>query len=98
MQILDSKRRCAYVASSACMFAAAALLAVGCGGTPDAAGGASVGARLTIGPNSGIDSNSPQFKQAENECKQYLPGQGKGLSTSGGKDVGGKAVTGGSGP
>ena len=209
MQILDSKRRCAYVASSACVFAAAAILAVGCGGTPDAAGVASLGgttttsgetttttskasggrafaacmrshgvpnfpdpgsgggitinggsginpdspqfqsaqracqkllpagkapspaaqaklqaellkysacmrshgvpnfpdpqfqgggARLMIGPNSGIDPNSPQFKQAQNDCKQDLPGRGKGLSTSSGKDGGGKAVTGGSGP
>jgi hypothetical protein len=36
------------------------------------------GARVKIGGGSGINPNSPQFKQAQRECKQYLPGGGKG--------------------
>jgi len=39
------------------------------------------GARVKIGAGSGIDPNSPQFKQAQRDCKQYLPGGGKGLTT-----------------
>jgi hypothetical protein len=39
------------------------------------------GARVKIGGGSGINPNSPQFKQAQRECKQYLPGGGKGMTT-----------------
>ena len=41
---------------------------------PQAAGG---GVRLSIGSNSGIDPNSPQFQAAQRACKNLLPG-GKG--------------------
>jgi hypothetical protein len=43
------------------------------------------GTRVKIGGGSGIDPNSPQFKRAQSFCKRYLPGGGKGLSTSAGK-------------
>jgi hypothetical protein len=39
------------------------------------------GARVKIGPGAGINPNSPQFEQAQRECKRYLPGGGKGLTT-----------------
>ena len=42
------------------------------------------GIGLVIGKNSGIDPNSPQFKTAQQACKSFLPGQGKGLRSSGG--------------
>jgi hypothetical protein len=42
------------------------------------------GVGLVIGKNSGLDPNSPQFKTAQQACKTLLPGQGKGLRSSGG--------------
>ena len=42
------------------------------------------GVGLVIGKNSGLDPNSPQFKTAQQACKTFLPGQGKGLRSSGG--------------
>jgi hypothetical protein len=59
------------------------------------------GARLMIGPESHIDPRSPQFERAQNFCKQYLPGGGKGMqsrSAGGGPGKGpqsGSASTGG---
>jgi hypothetical protein len=38
------------------------------------------GARLSITRGSGIDPQSPQFQQAQNFCRQYLPGGGKGIT------------------
>jgi hypothetical protein len=35
---------------------------------------------LRIEKNSGIDPNSPQFQQAQNACKEWLPGGGGSLS------------------
>jgi hypothetical protein len=47
------------------------------------------GGKLTIGPGSGINPKSPQFRQAQSACRQYLPGGGKGMRTS---DKGGGPV------
>jgi hypothetical protein len=38
---------------------------------------------LTLGKNSGIDLNSPQFKEAQKACADLLPGRGPNGSTSG---------------
>jgi hypothetical protein len=38
------------------------------------------GMSLTIGPSSGIDPNSPQFKAADKACRKLMPGGGKAAS------------------
>jgi hypothetical protein len=51
------------------------------------------GIGLTIGKNSGIDPNSPQFKSAQHACQSLLPGQkghgGGPLTTTGKPQSGG---------
>jgi hypothetical protein len=37
---------------------------------------------ITLGRNSGLDPDSPQFKRAEQACEDLLPGGGKDRSTS----------------
>jgi hypothetical protein len=42
---------------------------------PDSGGGG--GMHLSIGPGSGLDPNSPQFKAAQTACQKLLPNGGK---------------------
>jgi hypothetical protein len=45
---------------------------------PNANGG------FEIGPNAGINPNTPQYQSAQKACQKYLPGFGGGTVSSGG--------------
>ena len=47
---------------------------------PDPQTGSGGGVNLTIGPGSGIDPSSPQFKAAQKACEKLMPG-GKGSAS-----------------
>jgi hypothetical protein len=87
----QAKMRATFLKFSACM------RSHGVPSFPDpqfVGGGVRVGIKISPG---GVDPNSPQFQQAQNACKQYLPGGGKGLQerTAGvGRATGGKATGG----
>jgi hypothetical protein len=51
---------------------------------PDPKATSDGGIELGPGPESSVDPSSPQFKAAEDACRQLLPGAGDGTSTSGG--------------
>jgi hypothetical protein len=46
---------------------------------PDPSGG------ISIGRNSGVDPNSPQFKAAEKACRSLLPGEARSANGPGGR-------------